>query len=278
MRVLIKNMFWTSISIEKILHPCVFLYQRSGQNAWGVDETARRWVLKRQIWAFRAKLSPSKISIWPPKMRCAQKEQKIRGSIFLSSWKRNRISSVRAWNGSISAATLCSIWSPRTKGAQNLQLRFEDRVVHHAVCNVIDPIFERDLSLIAMLAKRKRVPLAVKRCQAFTRKFEYFLKCDIRKFFESVDHEILKSLFRRQFKDHGLRLLDIIIDHAVPGNETGQRAFPSATWPVSILRIFTWVSRSLLKGPLRVGGYVRYMDDFISFSNDKAGFIKCSRK
>lgn len=148
---------------------------------------------------------------------------------------------------------------------------FRDRVVHHAICNIAEPIFE-GRSVYDSYACRagKGSHVAVVRCQQFARTFRYYLKCDIRKFFESIDHVVLKRLLRRTFKDEKLlTLLDIIIDHRVPGTAIG-RGLPIgnltsqhfANFYLSKLDHFT-------KERHRVKGYVRYMDDFISFSNDK---------
>lgn len=70
---------------------------------------------------------------------------------------------------------------------------YRDRVVHHALCNLIAPILEK--SMIAdSYANRvgKGTHKAILRYQQFCRKNEYVLKCDIRKYFPSIDHEILK--------------------------------------------------------------------------------------
>ena len=150
--------------------------------------------------------------------------------------------------------------------------KFRDRVVHHAICNIIDPIFERRSIFDTYACRKGRGShMAIKRCQSFTRRFKYFLKCDIRKFFESVDQEILKSLLRRQFKDSRLlNLLGVIVDHAVPGNELGKGIPIGNLTSQHFANYYLGFLDHYLKDRLRVGGYVRYMDDFISFSNDKA--------
>lgn len=148
---------------------------------------------------------------------------------------------------------------------------FRDRVVHHAICNFIEPIFEAK-SIYDSYACRQNMGahLAVKRCQGFTRKFKYFLKCDIRKFFESIDHETLKALLRGTFKDQKLlSLLDIIIDHRVEGNEPGQGLPIGNLTSQHFANFYLGQLDHFLKDHLRIPGYVRYMDDFISFSNDK---------
>ncbi len=152
---------------------------------------------------------------------------------------------------------------------------FRDRVVHHAVCNFIEPIFETKSIYDSYACRQdKGAHSAVKRCQGFTRKFGYYLKCDIRKFFESIDHEILKSMLQRTFKDPKLlSLLNVIIDHRVEGNEPGKGLPIGNLTSQHFANYYLGFLDHFLKERLQVPGYVRYMDDFISFSNDKTSLI-----
>ncbi|MFH0994694.1 MAG: diversity-generating retroelement protein Avd [Pseudomonadota bacterium] len=83
--------------------------------------------------------------------------------------------------------------NPRSQAASD-QSPYRDRVVHHALCNVIEPIFERTFSHDSYACRKgKGTHAAVDRYTAFARKNAYVLKCDIRKYFQSIDHEILMS-------------------------------------------------------------------------------------
>ena len=91
---------------------------------------------------------------------------------------------------------------------------YRDRVVHHALCNVIAPIFERTLihdcyaNRVGFGSHR-----ALRRFTKFARSSKYVLQCDIRKYFPSIDHEILKSILRRKIKcPDALWLIDTLID------------------------------------------------------------------
>ena len=68
---------------------------------------------------------------------------------------------------------------------------FRDRVVHHALCNVIEPIFERTF-IGDSYANRagKGTHRALDRAQEFARRYHYVLQCDIEQFFPSVDNAI----------------------------------------------------------------------------------------
>ena len=93
---------------------------------------------------------------------------------------------------------------------------YRDRVVHHALCQVIIPIFERTFigdsyaNRLGFGTHRAR-----RRFTGFCRSSRYVLQCDVRKYFPSIDHEILKTLIRRKMKCRDtLWLIDTIIDHS----------------------------------------------------------------
>ena len=68
---------------------------------------------------------------------------------------------------------------------------FRDRVVHHALVRVIEPIFERSFIADSYANRRgKGTHAALDRCQAFCRRYGYVLQCDLRQFFPSIDHAI----------------------------------------------------------------------------------------
>lgn len=93
---------------------------------------------------------------------------------------------------------------------------FRDRVVHHALCNILEPIFERSF-IVDLYSNRsgKGQHLAVKRAQYFARSFPYVLKCDIKKYFPSIDHGIMKGLLRKKIKCRDtLWLADLILDRS----------------------------------------------------------------
>jgi len=94
---------------------------------------------------------------------------------------------------------------------------FRDRVVHHALCNLIEPIFERSL-IFDSYANRigKGTHRALHRATQFARRFKYVLPCDIRQFFPSIDHAILRRILARKVDDPGvLWLIDQILASGV---------------------------------------------------------------
>lgn len=95
---------------------------------------------------------------------------------------------------------------------------YRDRVVHHALCNIIVPPLEQTL-IDDTYANRTGYGShrALKRFIRFARTSRYCLQCDIRKYFPSLDHNILKTLLRRKLKcPDTLWLIDTIIDGSNP--------------------------------------------------------------
>lgn len=79
---------------------------------------------------------------------------------------------------------------------------FADRVVHHALCNVIEPIFERRFIADSYASRAgKGIHAALDRCTAFSRRFPYVLRCDIVQFFPSVDLTLLRRILGRVVRD-----------------------------------------------------------------------------
>ena len=150
---------------------------------------------------------------------------------------------------------------------------FRDRVVHHAICNVLDPIFERRfIQDTYACRKEKGSHRAIRRAQGFLRRYRFFLKGDVSKFFGTVDHSILMELLRRVLKDERLlRLLETIVRLPVPGSEPG-KGLPIGNLTSQYFANF-YLGRLdyLVKDNLRWKGYVRYMDDFVVFGDDKPG-------
>jgi retron-type reverse transcriptase len=163
---------------------------------------------------------------------------------------------------------------------------YRDRIVHHALTNVLEPIFERSFVFDTYACRRgKGTHAAVRRCQHYARRFRYVLKADIRKFFPSMDHEILKSLIARKIKDRdALWLVAQIIDHSNPQEPMVQwfpgdglftpserrRGIPIGNQTSQFFaNVYLDPLDHLVKDNLGMGAYVRYVDDFLVFSDDK---------
>jgi len=164
---------------------------------------------------------------------------------------------------------------------------FRDRVVHHALINVIGPLLEQTL-IHDTYANRigKGTHKAIRRYQHYLRRFDYALKCDVKKYFPSVDHEILKTLIRRKISCRKtLWLIDTIIDnsnsqddqlHYFEGDDLFTPVERRKGLPIGNLTSQFFANYYLnfldhfVKERLNCKGYVRYVDDFVLFSDSRA--------
>jgi retron-type reverse transcriptase len=148
---------------------------------------------------------------------------------------------------------------------------FRDRVLHHAICRILEPIFEQKFIYDSYACRKKKGHhKAVLQVQKSSRGTEYFLKADIHKFFASVDHSILKRLLCRIIKDRKvLRLMEIIIDHPIPEHIRGKGLaignLTSQWWANFYLNSLD----HYIKDELGVKRYFRYMDDFVLLDDNK---------
>ena len=164
---------------------------------------------------------------------------------------------------------------------------YRDRVVHHALVNVLEPIFERTFIRDSYACRKgKGTHAAVDRCQEFARRFRYVLKADIQKFFPSLDHALLKHQVARQIKDPDvLRLVNQIIDHSnpqepvstwFPGDDLFAPAERRRGIPIGnqtsqfFANVYLDPLDHFVKDRLGMKGYVRYVDDLLVFADDKS--------
>ncbi len=158
------------------------------------------------------------------------------------------------------------IYEPKEREVYRLPY-FPDRIAHHAIMNVLEPIFVNTFTADTYSCiKGKGIHAAARGIEAALKDETntiYCLKLDIRKFYPSVDHDILKGLLRRKLKDPDLLwLLDEIIDSA-PGLPIGN--YLSQYFANFYLTYFDhW-----LKENKQVKYYFRYADDIVILSPDK---------
>lgn len=176
---------------------------------------------------------------------------------------------------------------------------YRDRVVHHALCRVIEPLFERRFIADSYASRlSKGTHAALDRCTHFARRYPYVLKCDIVQFFPSVDHAILLDRLARVVADRDVLDLCARIlaggagessppdplsaqragvpegqpprGEGEPEGETRPRGLPignqtSQFWA----NVYLNALDQFVKRDLRCKGYVRYVDDFPLFAPDK---------
>ena len=153
----------------------------------------------------------------------------------------------------------------------------KDRIVHQALVNIIEPLFDRRFIYDSYSCRvGKGTHAAVRRLQTFLRRMSmnntrtvYALKCDARKFFASVDHNILFSLlFRRIIDDRTIDLLKNIIDSFSTSVEKG---IPLGNLTSQLFaNIYLNELDHYVKMHLREKYYLRYCDDFIILGLDRS--------
>ncbi len=162
-------------------------------------------------------------------------------------------------------------------------LHYRDRVVQHCICDeVLAPTLDKRLIFDNAACRiGKGTHFAMERLTGFLREFYhkhgangYFLKCDIRKFFDNIDHVILKQKLQKVFREEKmLSLFYQIIDSyekspgkGIPlGNQTSQ-------W--FAIYYLDGLDR-LIKEKLQIRFYSRYMDDCVLIHEDKEYLKQC---
>jgi retron-type reverse transcriptase len=152
----------------------------------------------------------------------------------------------------------------------------QDRLVHQAIVSAIDPLFEpRFIFDSYSCRKTKGTHAAVSRLRKFLRQASgsdsrtvYSLKCDIKQFFASVDHQILMNLLKKRINDpRTIELLQEVIDSlcSSPGKGIPLGNLTSQLFANVYMHEFDW----FVKNQLREKHYLRYCDDFIILSTHR---------
>ncbi len=149
---------------------------------------------------------------------------------------------------------------------------FRERVLHHALMNVLEPWVERWLVFDAYACRRGKGQIAAAaRALGFARRYRHFLKCDVRRFFDSVPHAGIEAMLRRKVKDGGVvwwlmrivRTYEASPGRGLPiGNLTSQHLANLYLDPLDRSR----GGGALAGAPF---GYVRYMDDFVYWADSR---------
>ncbi|MGO9257591.1 MAG: reverse transcriptase domain-containing protein [Bryobacteraceae bacterium] len=163
---------------------------------------------------------------------------------------------------------------------------FRDRVVHHALTQVLEPIFERRFTKDSYACRTGMgVHKALERAKRAVVDFPYVLKCDVRKYFASIDHEILKRLLARVVKcGPTLDVAGRIIDGWISQEDAGayftgddlftpssrRRGLPLGNQTSQFYaNVYLDPLDHFVVQELRPGRYIRYVDDFVLFGESK---------
>lgn len=144
---------------------------------------------------------------------------------------------------------------------------FRERVLHHALIGPVEADFEHWLIDDCYACRRdKGRELALRRAEQFARRFDYSLKLDVRKYFDSIPHDRLLCELERRFRDKRVVALwrRIVETYATaPG-----RGLPiGALTSQHLANFYLAPLDRFVKETLRIKGYLRYMDDLVCFGD-----------
>jgi RNA-directed DNA polymerase len=143
-----------------------------------------------------------------------------------------------------------------------------DRIVQHAIMNVVEPIWDKlfiDTSYACRVGKGLHA--GSRKCMEFVRKYDYCLKCDISKFYPSVNHDILFNIIKHKIKcKRTLSLMENIIYSVNEGKNVPIGNYMSQWFGNLYLNELD----QYLKHQWKIKPYVRYCDDFVIFDNNKS--------
>ena len=169
------------------------------------------------------------------------------------------------------------VYDPKTRLV--MAAPFKDRVLHHAICNIIEPIYEGVFIHHSYACRRGKgthagVEYTTNCLRRAERKYGkvYCFKADISKYFQSINHNILKGIIRRKIRcKDTLWLMDKIIDSTVSEGELNPVGLPVGNLTSQLCaNIYLNELDYYMKHAKRNEFYVRYMDDFLVIHQDKA--------
>ena len=173
---------------------------------------------------------------------------------------------------------------------------FRDRIVHHAIINIIQPIYEKRFIYDSFASRKdKGTHIAVKRFEYFVNKVSsngkkiknphtnnsirgYVLKADVKHYFNTIDHQILINILRRKIKDEDLIGLIRIVLYNFE-NKTKGKGLPLGNYTSQFFaNVYLNNLDYFVKHRLRAKYYIRYVDDFVILHKDKKVLLKFKDK
>jgi len=156
---------------------------------------------------------------------------------------------------------------------------FRDRIVHHAIVNILEPIFDKSFFYDSCANRKGKGNLvALKRFELFKRqitnnmKSEAFcLKADIKHYFQEVNHGILLKIIQRKIKDEEvICLIKKILENNLIGGSEQAKGMPLGNLTSQFFAsIYLNELDYFLKHKLKAKYYIRYVDDFVILHNSK---------
>jgi len=173
---------------------------------------------------------------------------------------------------------------------------FRDRIVHHAIVNILNPIYEKIFIYDSFASRRfKGTHTAVKRFEYFVNKVSlngrkikkpfnnnsikgYILKADIKHYFATIDHEVLLNIVKKKIKDDDLIWLIRITLANFKTSENG-KGLPLGNYTSQFFaNIYLNRLDYFVKHRLKANCYIRYVDDFVILHKDKRILLRYKSK
>lgn len=173
-----------------------------------------------------------------------------------------------------------AINDPKPRSIHKAMVR--DRLVHHAVYRVLYPYFDQKFVYDSYSCRHnKGTHRALDRFTYFFQKAScnnhrtcWVLKCDVRKFFASIDHQILLDTFKKHIPDADIKWLIQNIVGSFQSTKTG-KGLPLGNLTSQLLvNIYMNEFDQYVKHILKQEYYIRYADDFVVMSDDKNKLVK----
>jgi retron-type reverse transcriptase len=172
-----------------------------------------------------------------------------------------------------------NISDPKPRNIHKASVR--DRLLHHAIYRILYPSFDKKFINDSYSCRiDKGTHKAINRFHDFSLKVSknntktcYVLKCDIRKFFANIDHQILKEILAKNIKDKDIIwLLSQVIDsfNSIYAMADMEKGLPLGNLTSQLLvNIYMNEFDQFVKRELKIKHYIRYADDFVVLSQDK---------
>ncbi len=145
---------------------------------------------------------------------------------------------------------------------------FVDRVVHHAIVNILEPIYEKIfINHSYATRKNKGTIKAVYKAQEYLAKNKWFLKNDIKKYFANINQQILVEIISKKISDKKMLFL---ISKIISNGGVNSIGLPIGNLTSQFFaNVYLNELDYFVKHTLQCKYYIRYMDDFVIFNNNK---------
>ena len=158
------------------------------------------------------------------------------------------------------------IYEPKQRVIYKLPL-YPDHILHHALINILGPIWQKSFinNSYACIPGRGLLG-ASQKTMHFIKRNKYVLQCDIRKFFPSINHEIMINIIKRKIHDRRLVKILTEIINSVGGDINLPIGNLTSQW---MGNVYLNELDQFVKHNLHWRDYIRYCDDFCLYGNDK---------